>query len=245
MITSLGKHAVVAATVAALGGLMAIAAQKPAHAGSFSAAYTCTVPVLGSRIVGLDGWLTSPGQTAAGSPAGFRLHISRLNLGSPVAIGSWNASAWVDVSGAESTSFQLTGSGGFVPARQPISGDLTGDWAPAAPGTDLLSVNSITLNVNTPVTGDVTVQCVPRLPRPVAETLMVVPQYQPGVTRPVVVLPHPGWSRPIGPPYHHHHHHPGWSRPIVRPQHHHQHHPGLSRPVVRPQHHHHGRPAAS
>jgi hypothetical protein len=215
MITSLGKHAVAAATVVALGGLNVIAA-TPAQAAGFSAAYTCTVPVLGPRGVVLNGWLTSPGQTAVSTPTGFQLRISSLNLNSPVAIDSWSASAWIDVSGAESASFQLTGSGGFVQARQPISGDLIGNWAPGLQGTDLLSVSSITISANTAVTGNVTVECAPNAPRPVAETLTVVPPNYSGWVRPITPDYHPGWSRPIGRP----HHHPGWSRPIGRPHHH-------------------------
>ncbi|MBC6463376.1 hypothetical protein [Actinomadura sp. HBU206391] len=236
MITSFGKQVVVAATVVAFGGLTAIATQTPAQAGSFSASYTCTDPVRGARTVLLDGWLASPGQTAVSRPTGFRLNLSALRLDAPVAIGSWNASAWIAVSGAESASFRVAGSGGLVPARQPISGDLTGDWAPSVPGTDVLSVSSVTITVNTAVTGDVTVQCVPNAPLPVAETLTVAPLYQSGWVRPTVVLqPRPGWVRPVGPPYHHHHHHPGWSRP-AGPQHHH-HHPGWSRPVAPPHNH--------
>jgi hypothetical protein len=232
MITLLGKHAVAAATVVAFGGLNAVATQTPAHASGFTAAYTCTVPVLGSRIVVLDGQLSSPGQTAVNSPAGFQLNIARLSLGSPVAIDSWYASAWIDVTGAESTSFQLTGSGGFVPAQQPISGSLIGEWAPTAHGTDLLSVSSITISANTAVTGNVAVQCVPYAPRPVAETLTVLPLYNTGWSRPIGPPHqhhHGGWSRPIGPPYHHHH--GGWSRPIGPPYPH-----GGSRPVILPRH---------
>ena len=55
----------------------------------------------------------------------------------------------------------MSGSGGFVPARQPLSGDLIGDWTPSQRGTDLLSVNSITVSANTTTTGTITAQCVP------------------------------------------------------------------------------------
>ena len=209
MITSLGKHAVAAATVVALGGLNVIAA-TPAQAAGFSAAYTCTVPVLGPRGVVLNGWLTSPGQTAVNRPTGFQLRISSLNLNSPVAIDSWSASAWIDVSGAESASFQLTGSGGFVQARQPISGDLIGNWAPGLQGTDLLSVSSITISANTATAGTITAQCVPNEARQAGETLTVFPPYAAGGNRPHAAPYHRGWNRP---------HHPGWHRPGGPPRH--------------------------
>lgn len=234
MIFSLAKHAVAAATVVAVGGLTVMASQTPAQAGGFSAGYTCDIPVLGARNVVLEGWLASPGQTIAGRPTGIQLRISGLNLGSPVAIDAWSAAAWIDVGGAESASFQVTGSGGPVPAQQPIVGDLFGNWAPAAAGTDVLSVGGLAISANTAATGNVTVQCVPNTRRPVAETLTVYPPTYSGPIR-TIVMPSSGWLRPLGPPYHHHHH-PGWSRPVVvvPPQHHH-HHPGWSRPVVVPQ----------
>jgi hypothetical protein len=230
MITSLGTFAVAAATIA--GGLTGIAAQAPAYAAGFTTTYTCSLPGLGARTVGLDGWLTSPGQTAAGRTADFQLHISSLSISSPIPIDSWSASAWIDVSGAEVTSFQVTGSGGYVPAGQPITGDLTGAWTPSANGTDALSPSGIAVSVNTAVTGNVTAQCAPNGPRPVAETLTVYPQYYTGWPRPDVPPYRPGWHRPIAPPYGRHRpivitppghsgwaHHGEWSRPGWPPHH--------------------------
>jgi hypothetical protein len=263
MITSLARYAVATATVVALSGLSVTVARRPARAAGFSADYTCAVPMLGSRTVTLDGWLTSPGQLAINGSGGFQLHISRLGLGAPVAIGSWTASAWIDVRGAEGTSFQVTGSGGFIPAGQPLSGDLTGDWAPAVSGTDLLSVSSITISVNTAAAGNVMAQCVPNEPRPVAETLTVLPPYSSGWAYPVAPPYHSGWGYPVAPPHHH-----GWGRPddhhgsgrpddhhgsgrpddhhgSGRPDDHHgrgrpdgPHHGGWSRPGTPPPHHH-------
>jgi len=226
MITSIGKHAVAAATVMAVGGLGAVAVQAAgqagAHAAGFSTTYTCSGPMLGTRSAVLDGWLTSPGQAAVNQPVGFQLHIASLGLGAPYAIGSWSASARVRVGGAENTAFRLTGSGGFVPVGQPLSGDLSGQWAPAANGPHELSVGGITISASTPG-GGLTAYCAANEPRPVAETLTVFPVYQPGWNGPAappygVVVPyrpgwhHPGWHRPIivVPP---HHHHGGWGRP--------------------------------
>jgi hypothetical protein len=203
MITSFGKQAVVAATVAAFGGLGVAVAHTPARASGFSTAYSCTLPLLGSRAAILDGWLTSPGQTAVNGTAAFRLHIARLTLNSPVPIDSWNASASIGVRGAESSSFRVSGSGGFVPARQPLSGDLIGDWTPSQRGTDLLSVNSITVSANTTTTGTITAQCVPNEARQASETLTVFTPYAGGRGRPHSAPYHRGWNRP---------HHPGWNR---------------------------------
>jgi hypothetical protein len=210
MITSFGKHAVAAATVAALGGLGVAVAHTPARASGFSTAYTCALPLLGSRAAILDGWLTSPGQTAVNGTAAFRLHIARLTLNSPVPIDSWNASASIGVRGAEISSFRVAGSGGFVPARQPLSGDLIGDWAPTQRGTDLLSVSSITISANTTTAGTITAQCVPNEARQASETLTVFPPYAAGGNRPHAVQYHRSWNRQ---------HHPGWHRPGGPPRH--------------------------
>jgi|tagenome__1003787_1003787.scaffolds.fasta_scaffold20673190_2 hypothetical protein len=219
MITSFGKHAVVAATVAAFGGLGVAVAHTPARASGFSTAYTCALPLLGSRAAILDGWLTSPGQTAVNGTAAFRLHIARLTLNSPVPIDSWNASASIGVRGAEVSSFRVEGSGGYVPARQPLSGDLIGDWAPAQRGTDLLSVGTITISANTTTAGTITAQCVPNEARRTGETLTVFPPYAAGGSRPHATPSyhrgsnrpyHPGWHRPGGPQRH--------DRPAHHPQ---------------------------
>lgn len=210
MITSFGKHAVAAATVAAFGGLGVAVAHTPARASGFSTAYTCALPLLGSRAAILDGWLTSPGQTAVNGTAAFRLHIARLTLNSPVPIDSWNASASIGVRGAEISSFRVAGSGGFVPARQPLSGDLIGDWAPTQRGTDLLSVSSITISANTATAGTITAQCVPDEARQAGETLTVFSPYAAGGNRPDAAPYHRGWNRP---------HHPGWHRPGGPPRH--------------------------
>ncbi|GAB2858274.1 hypothetical protein GCM10027176_70950 [Actinoallomurus bryophytorum] len=210
MISSFGKRAVAAATVAALGGLGVAVAHTPARASGFSTAYTCALPLLGPRAAILDGWLTSPGQAAVNGTAAFRLHIARLTLNSPVPIDSWNASASIGVRGAESSSFRVSGSGGVVPARQPLSGDLIGDWAPTRRGTDLLSVNSITISANTATTGTITAQCVPSEARQASEILTVFPPYATGGNRPHGVRYHQGWNRP---------HRAVWYRVAGRPRH--------------------------
>jgi hypothetical protein len=213
MITSIGKHAMAAATVMAVGGLGAIAVQAAgqatARAAGFSTTYTCSGPMLGTRSAVLEGWLSSPGQTAVNQPVGFRLHISSLGLGAPYPLGSWSASARIRVGGAENSAFRVTGSGGYVPVGQPLSGDLSGEWVPAANGPHDLSVGGIAINANTPG-GSLTAYCAATEPRPVAETLSVFPVYQTGWSEPdappygAVVPYRPGWNR---------YHHGGWYRP--------------------------------
>jgi hypothetical protein len=210
MITSFGKYALAAATLCAAGGLGAIAAQAPASADGFATTYTCNVPMLGARNAVLEGWLGSPGRTVVGRPTGFRLHISRLDLGTPVALDSWSAAAWVRVGGAERSAFRMTGSGGYVPAGQPITGDLTGDWTPDRPGTDLMSVGRFSITATTPMTGPVTAHCAANGPAPVAETLAVLPPYHLGWDRPY----RPGWQRPVLLPRP-----AGWDRLVAVPRH--------------------------
>jgi hypothetical protein len=173
MIGSLARRVAIASTAAMLGALGAIAAQAPAHASDFSAEYTCTLPLEGAQPVTLTGSLTaSPNPSTVNTPTNFQLHFTS-SLTAPVDINSWNATADIDASGAETATFQLTGSGGSVPANQPVSGDLAGDWTPTAAGTDQFQGGNVTINANVALLGDVTVPCTPNDPRPVAETLTV------------------------------------------------------------------------
>ncbi len=185
MTKSLRRPAAAVLGAVALGGATAVASQAPAAASAFSAAYSCSVPVLGTRPVVISGTLTaSPERTAAGAPVRFRLHIASLSLQSPVVLNSWSATARINVGGAQTASFRLTGSGGPVPPHQPISGDLTGVWGPKAHGIDQLKGGDVTIRANVPVLGNVISLCVPRSPRPVLETLTVVPSAH-DITSPV------------------------------------------------------------
>jgi hypothetical protein len=232
---SFAKYAVAATTLVAGGGLGAVAAQAPAYAGGFSTTYTCDVPMLGSSTLALAGWLTSPGQAAVSRPTGFQLHISSLNFSAPVPIDSWNASAWITVGGSENAAFRVAGSGGYVPPGQPLTGDLAGEWAPTTTGTHLLSVGRLRITASTAATGMVTARCTPTEPRPVAETMTVLPSYEPGWSGPIVP-PYAGWTPPVV-------YRPGWHRPpivVVPPRH-----IGWTRPPYhggwnRPGHHPHG-----
>jgi hypothetical protein len=195
MTTSFGKYAATATAVLALGGLSAIGVQAPAQASGFTAAYTCNISNLGQVPAVLNGWLSSPGTTFNG-PASFRLHISSLNLQSPIPIDSWNARAWINVAGAENTTFQMQGGGGPVPAQGALTGDLAGDWAPVMGGTDFLRVGGLEITANSAEAGSVPVQCVPN-GSPVAEVLRVASPYHGRWIRPAVPIFHiGGWYRP-------------------------------------------------
>lgn len=171
---TIGRRVVIGSTALALGSLGTIVAQSPALAADFSAAYTCTAPVLGTQTVTIGGTLTAtPNPATVGTPVGFALHLTQVSLQAPVAINSWTMTASLDVSGAETASFQVAGSGGSVPANTPITGDLAGSWIPTAAGTDEVRGGTVTVNANVFLLGNVTVTCTPNDPRPVGETLTV------------------------------------------------------------------------
>lgn len=172
MIHSIGGRAATAAAPVALGGAAVVAAQVPAQASVFTAPYTCTVPFVGTQSVVGTGTLTaSPNPSTTGTSTHFQLQIAGLS--SPLAITSWNASAGIDGSGAETSSFSVTGSGGSIPANTPITVTLDGNWTPAVTGTDQFQVGNLTVHGRVPIFGTLTISCTPVAPRPVAETLTV------------------------------------------------------------------------
>jgi hypothetical protein len=174
MMRTIGRRVGAASTALALGGLGIVVAQSPALAADFSAAYTCTAPVLGTQSVTIGGSLTAtPNPATVGTPVGFALHLAQISLQAPVAINSWTMTVALDVSGAEAATFQVAGSGGRVPANSPITGDLAGSWSPTAAGTDEVQGAAVTVIANVFLLGNITVACTPNDPRPVGETLTV------------------------------------------------------------------------
>jgi hypothetical protein len=176
MIPRIGsKVAATAATALALSGIAAIAVQSPAHASTFSATYSCSIPIVGTESVTVDGALTaSPNPATAGSAVSFDLSVASLSLTSPLTINSWSATANVAGTGAESSSFQATGSGGTVSAGSPITNaNLTGSWTPTASGTDQFEIGSFTITANVVLLGNVTAPCTPTGTQPISETLTV------------------------------------------------------------------------
>ena len=172
MTKSLAAMALAAATAVTLGDAGAV--QALGRTTGFSAGYTCRVPVLGTKLVTINGTMTtSPSPTTTNTPTRFRLHIASPGLRSPVPINSWNATARIEVTGAQRASFRLTGSGGPVAAHRPITADLAGVWTPGGRGTHRLRGGDVTIRANFARFGNVTVPCVPKDPRPVLATLVV------------------------------------------------------------------------
>jgi len=167
----------IAATVTALGlsAAGAIAAQLPANASTFTATYSCSVPIVGTEAVTVDATLTaSPNPATVGSAVSFALDISSISLESPIAIDSWSATAAIDGSGAETSAFDATGSGGAIAADTDITDvDLTGSWTPSVSGTDTFVGGDFTIVADTALLGDLTVTCTPSGTQPTAETLTV------------------------------------------------------------------------
>jgi hypothetical protein len=153
---------------------LASAASPFARSAAFSALYSCTVPLLGTRPVTIVGTLTAaPARPVAGQVVHFQLHISGLSLWSPVAIESWSATAVIEVGGAQTGSFRLAGAGGPVAPRQPVSGDLAGDWTPRVHGTDRLRGGNVVIKGRISRLGNATVPCTPSGAHPHLGTLLV------------------------------------------------------------------------
>lgn len=169
----LGKRATAAATVLALGGFGVVATQATANASTFSASYTCSIPLSGNQAVTINGSLTaSPNPAPVNSSVSFKLALSSVSISSPVAINSWSATADIDASGAQSASFNVSGTGGAVAAGAPITGTLSGNWTPTKAGTDTFQGGNVNLTANVGFF-PISVPCTPNAPRPVAETLTV------------------------------------------------------------------------
>jgi hypothetical protein len=165
----------IALAVVALSGAATLVAQAPASASTFTATYSCNVPIAGTESATVNATLTAtPNPATAGSAVSFALDVSSISLAPPLEVYSWNATAAISGSGAESSSFDATGSGGELPAGQDISNvDLTGSWTPSVDGTDTFVVGDIDINADVELLGNVTVSCTPTGTQPTAETLTV------------------------------------------------------------------------
>jgi len=169
-----GKAAAITAVVAIGGACAAVAVQSPASASSVSETYSCNTS-FGTKTVTAQGSLTAtPNPAAAGSAVSFDLDITSTDLSAPVTINSWTATADIAGSGAESSAFTVTGSGGSIPSGQDISNlNLTGSWTPSAAGSDSFTVGDVTIKAQVTLLGTQTVTCTPTGTVPVAETLSV------------------------------------------------------------------------
>jgi hypothetical protein len=169
-----GKAAAITAAVALGGAGIAVAAQSPASASAVTESYSCSYS-LGTESVTAQGSLTAtPNPATAGSAVSFDLDITSTNFSAPVTINSWTATADIAGTGAESSAFTVSGSGGSIPSGQDISNlNLTGSWTPSAAGTDSFTVGDVTIDANVSLFGNETVTCAPTGTVPVAETLSV------------------------------------------------------------------------
>jgi hypothetical protein len=150
-----------------------LAAPLPASAAAVSAPYACTSP-LGTQSVTIAASLTAtPNPADAGAPVLFRLHVSNLGLTAPLTVNSWTGTVTLEVSGAETAQFTITGRGGPIPPFQPITGDLSGSWTPSAPGVDEVRGGTVAITANVALVGTVSLTCAPAQPQPVGETLTV------------------------------------------------------------------------
>ncbi|GIE97629.1 hypothetical protein [Paractinoplanes rishiriensis] len=157
----------------ALVSLGLLAVPLPASAAPVSAPYECTSP-LGAQSVTITATLTAtPNPATVGSPVTFDLEVSDLGLTAPLTVSSWSGTVDLDVSGAETAQFTLTGTGGPIPANQPITGTLTGTWTPTAAGTDEITGGDVTITAQVVLLGSISLTCTPVDPRPVGETLTV------------------------------------------------------------------------
>jgi hypothetical protein len=150
-----------------VGCAAALAVSAPAHAAAFTAPYTCTTP-LGVQQVTVEGdWTATPDPATVGEPVAVALDITSLGLTAPLTINSWSATTAIEVSGSETASAEVAGSGGTVPANQPITADLSGTWTPTAAGTAELRNGTVTIKADVFLLGAMTVVCTPNEPRPV------------------------------------------------------------------------------
>ncbi len=108
----------------------------------------------------------------------FQLHIASLSLQAPLTIDSWTAVAAIGVAGTQSAAFRMTGSGGPVTPRQPITGDLYGSWRPDTSGMKRLRGGGVLITARIGRIGTLTARCLPNTPRPVIGSVLVVsPQF--------------------------------------------------------------------
>ena len=159
----------VLSTSAALvvGCAAALAVSAPAQAAAFSAPYTCSTP-LGEQQATVEGdWTATPDPATVGEPVTIALNVTSLGLTAPLTINSWSATTAVEVSGSETASAEVSGSGGPVPANQPITAQLSGTWTPTAAGTAELRNGTVTINADVVLLGAMTVVCTPNEPRSV------------------------------------------------------------------------------
>ncbi|MEV6347100.1 hypothetical protein [Actinoplanes sp. NPDC051851] len=161
------------AVIAAVLPLGVLAAPLPALADAISAPYTCS-SILGDDAVTITGDLTvSPNPATKGSAVSFDLSVTDLGITAPLRIKTWSGTANLVVSGAESATFALSGSGGPIAAGAAITGELSGSWTPSVAGTDTITGGEVAITADVQLIGDVELTCTPDAGQPTAATLTV------------------------------------------------------------------------
>jgi len=149
------------AVIAAVVPFAVLAAPLPALADAVSAPYVCS-SILGDDNVTITGELVAtPNPATAGSSVAFDLTVTDLGLTVPLRIKTWSGTAELNVSGAETGSFTLSGSGGPIPAGDAITGELTGGWTPSVAGTDTITGGAVDITADVQLVGTVSLTCTP------------------------------------------------------------------------------------
>lgn len=153
-----------AAAVLALGafGVMAVPGAAQA-ADTVTANYTCDLPT-GAQTGDFTAVVTlDPASPTAGQAVNVSVDLTQVPFTSPLTVNNYDASLTINVSGAETGSFDVTKSSdtGFG-AGEPITVQgMTGSWTPTVAGTDTGTPATATVNANVSLLGNVTITCTP------------------------------------------------------------------------------------
>lgn len=153
-----------AAAILALGALGAVAVPAAAQAAdSVTATYTCHLPT-GDQTGDFTAEVTlDPAAPVAGQPVNVSVDLTQVPFTSPVQVNSYDATLTINVTGAETTSFDVTKSSDTpIPANDPITvEDMAGTWTPTVAGDDVGTPGNAVVNANVVLLGDVTITCEP------------------------------------------------------------------------------------
>lgn len=153
-----------AAAILALGALGVLVAPPAAQAATtVTANYTCSLPT-GDQTGDFTAEVTlDPAAPAAGQAVNVSVDLTQVPFTSPLNVNSYDATLTINVSGAETGSFDVTKSSdtGFG-AGEPITvSGMTGSWTPSVAGTDTGTPGTAVVDANVTLLGNVTVTCTP------------------------------------------------------------------------------------
>ncbi|HEY3682798.1 MAG TPA: hypothetical protein VGL93_07140 [Streptosporangiaceae bacterium] len=164
MTLHIGRRAASTAAILALGALGAVGVPAAANAAtSVTATYTCHLPT-GDQSGDFTADVTlDPAAPTSGGAVNVTVDLTSIPFTAPVQINSYDATLAINVSGAETSSFNVTKSSSTpIPANSPITvTGMAGTWTPSAAGSDTLAPGTATVNANVAILGNVTVTCEP------------------------------------------------------------------------------------